>query len=431
MSEQEPQVRKKQWTRRAALTGAGAAIVGGGFMVAIREGDHGGPHSEYFANLSSALKRAGVAQPAMIVDTQRLQCNIEAARNTLQGTNLQLRVVVKSLPAAQLIERIATAMNSNRYMVFNGAMLTEMAGRQPNGDLLLGKPLPVVAAEQFYRAMLAKNVPFADPQWLVDTPERLRQYGHLAQSLHRKLQLNLEIDVGLHRGGFADAAALTAVVDLAKQDANIGIVGLMGYDAHVPKVPGSAGAYRKAQEKYRTAKEVVQNAYNIGEAFTFNAAGSPTYALHAKGTVANEVSVGSAFVKPTDFDLETLAHHVPAAFIATPVIKSLASSQVPGLEMLTAARRIVDANTERAYFIHGGHWLAKPESPPGLQYNDLFGRSSNQELLTGSASVNLKPDDFVFLRPTQSEAVFLQFGDLLVYDGQEIVDRWPTFPVSA
>jgi D-serine deaminase-like pyridoxal phosphate-dependent protein len=129
--------------------------------------------------------------------------------------------------------------------------------------------------------------------------------------------------------------------------------------------------------------------------------------------------------------LETLAHHVPAAFIATPVIKSLASSQVPGLEMLTAARRIVDANTERAYFIHGGHWLAKPESPPGLQYNDLFGRSSNQELLTGSASVNLKPDDFVFLRPTQSEAVFLQFGDLLVYDGQEIVDRWPTFPVSA
>jgi D-serine deaminase-like pyridoxal phosphate-dependent protein len=91
----------------------------------------------------------------------------------------------------------------------------------------------------------------------------------------------------------------------------------------------------------------------------------------------------------------------------------------------------VDANTERAYFIHGGHWLAKPESPPGLQYNDLFGRSSNQELLTGSASVNLKPDDFVFLRPTQSEAVFLQFGDLLVYDGQEIVDRWPTFPVSA
>ena len=99
--------------------------------------------------------------------------------------------------------------------------------------------------------------------------------------------------------------------------------------------------------------------------------------------------------------------------------------------MLTGTRRFLDANTERAFFIYGGHWLAKPESPPGLQYSDLYGRSSNQELLTGSASVDLKPDDFIFLRPTQSEAVLLQFGDLLVYDGRDIVERWPTFPISA
>jgi D-serine deaminase-like pyridoxal phosphate-dependent protein len=91
----------------------------------------------------------------------------------------------------------------------------------------------------------------------------------------------------------------------------------------------------------------------------------------------------------------------------------------------------MDANTERAFFIHGGHWLAKPESPPGLEYSDLFGRSSNQELLMGSASVDLRADDYVFLRPTQSEVVLLQFGDLLVYDGNDIVERWPTFPVSA
>jgi D-serine deaminase-like pyridoxal phosphate-dependent protein len=91
----------------------------------------------------------------------------------------------------------------------------------------------------------------------------------------------------------------------------------------------------------------------------------------------------------------------------------------------------MDANTERAFFIHGGHWLANPESPPGLEYSDLFGRSSNQELLMGSASVDLRADDYVFLRPTQSEVVLLQFGDLLVYDGNDIVERWPTFPVSA
>jgi D-serine deaminase-like pyridoxal phosphate-dependent protein len=85
----------------------------------------------------------------------------------------------------------------------------------------------------------------------------------------------------------------------------------------------------------------------------------------------------------------------------------------------------------RAFFIHGGHWLAQPESPPGLEFNAIFGRSSNQEMLNGSHSVALRPDDYVFFRPTQSEAVLFQFGDLLVYEGGHIVESWPTFSISA
>lgn len=104
---------------------------------------------------------------------------------------------------------------------------------------------------------------------------------------------------------------------------------------------------------------------------------------------------------------------------------------LPGHDLISRILRLADPNAGRAFFIHGGHWLAKPHSPPGLQYSSLYGRSSNQELLTGSDNVALQPDDFVFLRPDQSEALFLQFGDLLVYDGERIVDQWPTLPVSA
>jgi D-serine deaminase-like pyridoxal phosphate-dependent protein len=314
-------------------------------------------------------------------------------------------------------------------MVFNGSMLTGMARANPQSDLLLGKPLPVLAAEQFYKSNLTSNAPFADPQWLIDTPERLQQYTQLARTFDRRLRVNFEIDVGLHRGGFAEVESLVHAIELASADTHTEITGLMGYDAHVTKMPRIKSAYQASQEKYRTALDALMT--KLPGNYTLNAAGSPTYALHAKSTHANEVSVGSAFVKPTDFDIDTLAHHTPAAFIATPVLKSLPRSDLPGFEILTAPRRFMDANTERAFFIHGGHWLAKPESPPGLEYSDLFGRSSNQELLMGSASVDLQPDDYVFLRPTQSEAVLLQFGDLLVYDSNDIVERWPTFSVSA
>ena len=113
------------------------------------------------------------------------------------------------------------------------------------------------------------------------------------------------------------------------------------------------------------------------------------------------------------------------------MIKALDDVRIPSLEALSGLIRFDDPNTERAFFIYGGHWMAEPVSPPGLQFNDLFGRSSNQELLTGSRKVALKVDDYVFFRPHQSEALFLQFGDIAVYEGGEVSARWPTFPVSA
>lgn len=204
----------------------------------------------------------------------------------------------------------------------------------------------------------------------------------------------------------------------------------MGYDPHIPKTPDPARAFEASQKAYAAAKSVLTEKLGARE-LVFNTAGSPTYALHAKGTAGSEVAIGSAFVKPADFDLTTLTHHVPAAFIATPVIKALSRTEIPSLEAASGIFRFLDPNTAQAIFIHGGHWLATPVSPPGLEYNALFGRSSNQELVTGSDRITLKPDDHVFFRPNQSEAVFLQFGDIAVFENGRIVETWPTFPISA
>lgn len=46
-------------------------------------------------------------------------------------------------------------------------------------------------------------------------------------------------------------------------------------------------------------------------------------------------------------------------------------------------------------------------------------------MYNGSMTIDLKQDDLIFLRPTQSEAVFLQFGDILVYEDGKITDSWP------
>ncbi len=415
------QTRRGRWTRRAAFIGGGAAVL------AARKGDQGGGHDAYFLALSQALRQAGIAHPVLVIDQRRLDQNIAVARETLAPKSLPLRVVVKSLPCQALIDHVASGMGTERFMVFNGAMLETMAAR-PSADLLLGKPLP--AAE--FAEILARigPEPMGRIQWLIDTPERLKAYGEVAKARGVPLRTNFEIDIGLHRGGFPDAQALAEALALARELPGVSIDGLMGYDPHVPAMSDPDAAYAQSQDRYRAAIEGLRKA--VGERpLTLNGAGSPTYTFHAKGTVANEVSVGSAFVKPGHFDTPGLERHVPAAFIATPVIKALDRMRLPGNEWLSGPLNFMDPNTKRAFFIYGGNWLATPLSPPGLEFNSLFGRSSNQELLTGSDKVSLKADDYVFLRPEQSEALFLQFGDIALFDGQKITGFWPTFAVSA
>jgi len=380
-------------------------------------------HDAYFTALSAALNRAGLVEPVLVLDEERLAANIRAVAGTL-GDGPAVRLVVKSLPCADLLRLIARQLGTDRYMVFNRAMALEMRRLEPDADLLLGKPLPVGAASTYYDAAGASD---PGPHWLIDTPQRLAEYQAMAATRGINLRVNIEIDVGLHRGGIADPAALAGLLDQVGPATRV--TGLMGYDPHIAKLPKALGlrsrALASSRHLYRQMVAVLQQRVGPGP-LILNSAGSPTYALHAKGSAANEVAIGSAFVKPGDFDLDTLDHHQPACFIATPVLKTAWPALAPGLGRLAWL-----GGRAQAQFIHGGHWLADPVSPTGLRRSALFGPSSNQECWLGPKRTGIKPGDWLFLRPRQSEAVFLQFGPIVRFDGREITGFWPVFPVSA
>ena len=78
-------------------------------------------------------------------------------------------------------------------------------------------------------------------------------------------------------------------------------------------------------------------------------------------------------------------------------------------------------------YIYGGNWLATPSYPKSAKISSIFGRSSNQEFYELPGSSDLKGDDFMFFRPTQSEAIFLQFGHIAVYNNGKISDWWSVF----
>src|SRR5690606_2039436 len=133
--------------------------------------------------------------------------------------------------------------------------LAEIIGTFPQADILLGKPMPIQAVKRFYQTSPEQNKinDQASIQWLIDDVERLKQYLQLAQELNLSLNLNIEIDVGLHRGGVQNQPQFIALMELIQDNAPyLKLSGLMGYDAHVAKLPkilkSPDKSYQKSQQ---------------------------------------------------------------------------------------------------------------------------------------------------------------------------------------
>ena len=390
---------------------------------------------EQFRNYQKALQTTGRSIPRLLIDLDLLDQNI-AALQQMTPEGMELRLVVKSLPSTGLIEYLQEKLNTNRLMVFHQPFLSEISAHlagtaAAKTDILLGKPMTSDTAAYYYRNVPSSESfnPFHQVQWLIDTEQRLMEYLELAMGLgcgvsSPRLRLNLEIDVGLHRGGFANLNNLRSALALleANQDSLV-FSGLMGYDPHVVKIPRILRSRQKLQRAanqfYEECKHLIRDAYPVlwHEHLCFNGAGSPTLALHQQDSPLSEVSAGSALLKPTTFDLPTLSNFEPACFISAPVLKTFPNTTIPGVEFLP--------NKQPSCFIYGGYWKADYHFPVGAKENKLFGASTNQSLVNVPKGTSISVGDYVFLRPQQSEFVMLQFGDILAIRGGHVEAEWP------
>lgn len=400
--------------------------------------EHG---TAYFQALNEELKRYKNAVPRLLIDLDALDDNIAALKRSLKA-GVNFRIVVKSLPSPQLLQYLIKRLDTANLMVFHQPFLTQLLPQlDARTDVLFGKPMPLQTLAHFYENLPEGALdfdPFKQVQWLVDTTGRLQQYYSFAKQKGQQLGVNLEIDVGLHRGGFMDTASFEAALSFLEQHPeHLNLRGLMGYDPHVVKLPKLLCSQEKAFESmcatYRKYMQILRDNYPRlwHEQLTFNGAGSPTIRLHQSDfSPLNDWSAGSCLVKPSGFDRPNLEIFRPASYITTPVLKKFAGTTLPALENYQGVLNVLDASHKQSYFIYGGYWKADYHYPFGLRENKVFGASTNQSMVNAPAETQLEVDDFIFLRPRQSEFVFLQFGKILSIRNRKIVDEWETFRVD-
>ncbi len=409
---------------------------GAAAVIWFKPSDIGGPYPKKFAMWNERLRRQSLGGDVAILDLDAVDRNIELVRKKVDR-RFALRLVTKSLPSKNLIRYLMDKLDTTRLMVFSERNLVTLLGLEEPIDIMLGVPLPVATAHK-----ILKSKPLAEQvKWLIDTPRRLNEYLAVALQMDIKLNIVIEIDVGLRKGGVESHKELCKLLQIITENPQeLSFCGLMGYDGHVPFAPffiSEDGEFQEVHERYKQMVKASRSAFPriFHSGLVFNSGGSRTYVRYDASLVntpVNDIALGSVFLAPNSFDELINIGHRPASFLASVVLKKKTRGKTSFVESIQDVMAIWNPNLRVSYHLQRGGFPGKVIAPPGLVDNPLIRRSSgirglfcNQQLLCGSTSIRLEEGDFVFFHPWEADGL-LWLDNIHVFRGSSLLDQWKT-----
>lgn len=365
--------------------------------------------------LGVALRQAGIEHPALVLDWDALQHNLAYLKHHLPA-GYKPRIADKSLPAMNLLEQALTGLQADAIMSFHLPMTEQVLARFPHVQVLMGKPMPTGAMSRF----IASCPQASQVTWLIDGVERLADINDLVSTVS-SLKIAFEVDIGLGRGGFRTPDELGQALQFVHPA--IQVQGVMGYEAHVNALPTLLGRGQRAQALAQRRLQDFVSVLSTEQRQIINTGGSTTALMLPSPGPGNDLTIGSAIVKPAHFDQACNEGLHPALYVVTPVLKTCPHG-LPGHPIVSKWLRRLGLIAPDIAFIYGGNWLAEPLWPLGLGDSPFYGASSNQQGFTFNRRSG-EPKHVVF-RPTQSEALINQFPCIWVYRAGRIDDHWPT-----
>ena len=398
------------------------------------------PDGAYFEGLAGELAAAGHGTPQILIDLDRLDANADAIVGDIGRE--RYRIVEKSLPSLDLLDYIRRRTGTDKFLVAHLPFLPALLAAFPTADVLIGKVQPTAAVLQFFQSVPAADraAAAARVRFLVDSRPRLDELIALAARLALKLQVGVEIDVGLHRGGVRRPEALPVVLaGFIANPTQVGFAGMLGYDGHVPFAPVVPGleqaalhaAYRAVAATYQSFVEVLKSDFPSlwREDLVLNSGGSATYPLH-HGGVVNDVAAGGAMLRPASYPDYLIGALKPAVFIAAPVIAHFDTVELPFVARVGAA--LLDG--KQSFTIYGGGWAARFVWPAGVDLAPLendpenLNLVPNQALLTAPSSPAIGSGDWIFQQPRVADAIFQFDRILLVRGGRLQPESFRSYP---
>jgi D-serine deaminase-like pyridoxal phosphate-dependent protein len=374
-----------------------------------------------------ALARAeGRGHPLALLDLAAVDRNLGVLVEFGREHGLAVRPALKSFRSARLAAYVLQRLPEPRGLVFDLSQVDEIVAHAPPGtDLLMGYPptFGEVAAHLAGRPPRGQRAHTL--RLLIDSVPLAEHVARLAAATPRRLPLDvaLELDVGMGRGGLGDAAEVAALLGVLRANRRALRLGaVLGYDGHAT-LDGNP-AYRRlvaaqAQDAYRRLLAAIEAA-NDGlfdpARLIRNGPASSNYRNWVGGP-ANEMSPGSAVVRAGylegGFDVEGLE---PALTLAGAVRRI--TSDHPSVP---ASGQTAPGASEMEIVVQGVGDAGEVVRPAGAREDELSGGGDALVVPKGS----LAHGDYVLYRPTQAEDGVRRVHALTAVREGRVVRRWP------
>jgi D-serine deaminase-like pyridoxal phosphate-dependent protein len=378
---------------------------------------------------------AEVEAPFAFVDLDALGANADAM--LVRAAGKPIRVASKSIRCRALLERILAREGYSGTMTFT---LPETLWLAELGfdELLLAYPTTDAGALEELALRSAAN-PGTAPIVTVDSVAHLDLIESVLGAGAAPVRVCIELDASWWAAGgrlkigakrspvHSPEQALELAREVARRE-KIELAALMAYEGQISGVgdrpPGQRlrGAAIRLMQK-RSAAELAERraaavaaVREVAELEIVNGGGTGSLELTAAEEAVSEVTAGSGFYAPAQFDHYSRFTLTPAAGFALPIVRR------PGPGVATAL---------------GGGYLASgagnagrlpaPWLPPGLRLDAEEGAGEVQTPLLGAAADGLAIGDRVYMRHAKAGELCERFDALHLIGGGEIVDVVPTY----
>jgi D-serine deaminase-like pyridoxal phosphate-dependent protein len=378
--------------------------------------------------LARLARETGGGHPILLLDLAALDQNMRVVTEFAGAQGWGVRPALKSFRSARLIAYVLQRLPEPRGLIFDLREVDSIMAVAPRGsDLMTGYPPTFGELGAYLAARPPRRQRPYRLRILVDSVPLMEELVRLARTTPRTLPLDvgLELDVGMGRGGIGDADELRACLELLRAERDrLRLGAVLGYDGHAtlrgePEYRRLVAA--QAQDAYRrhlTALAELGSDLYDERTLLRNGPGSSNY-RNWTGGPANEISPGSAFLLAGylqgGFDTEGLAPALAMGGAVRRITSDHPSVPVVGATPPGAGEEeiIVQAVGSPSELVY----------PPGAREDEASGGGDALVVPKGSVALG----DYVLYRPAQTEDGIRRFDSILAVREGSVRRRWPVF----